>query len=88
MQIGSETIRAIVERPLRQSEIEGLLRGLDETGKMQFFYRIAVLMRRTSAIAADPADRPFQIHLNGGKIFRSAPPAPDRDGVWKLQGAY
>ncbi len=73
MQIGPETIRAIVERPLSQSEIEGLLRGLDEAGKAQLFFRMAELVRRSSAVA---------------DIFRSTPPAPDRDGVWTVQSKY
>lgn len=56
MQIGPETIRAIVERPLSQSEIEGLLHGLNETEKAQLFIRMAEVVRRTSAVA-DIANR-------------------------------
>ena len=56
MQIGPETLRALVERPLTQSEIEGLLRGLNETDKAQLFLRLAEVARRSSAIA-DIANR-------------------------------
>ena len=56
MQIDLESLRAIVERPLSQSEIERLLRGLDEPGKAQLFFRMADMVRRTSAIA-DIANR-------------------------------
>lgn len=56
MQIGPEAIRAIVERPLNQSEIGGLLWGLDETEKVQLFFHMAEVVRRSSAIA-DIANR-------------------------------
>lgn len=56
MQIGTETIRDILDHPLHQADIEKLLRGLNETEKAQLFYRIAELARRTSAIA-DIANR-------------------------------
>lgn len=56
MQIGTETIRGIVDRPLQQADVEKLLRGLNEAEKAQLFLRIADLVRRTSAIA-DIANR-------------------------------
>ena len=56
MQIGPESIRAIVERPLSQTEIGGLLWGLDESEKVQLFFHMAEVVRRTSAIA-DIANR-------------------------------
>ncbi|MGP1677162.1 MAG: GAF domain-containing protein [Burkholderiales bacterium] len=56
MRIGPEAIRAIVERPLSQAEIGGLLQGLDETGKAQLVFHLAEIVRRTSAIA-DIANR-------------------------------
>ncbi len=56
MQIGPETLRDIVERPLTQSEVEGLLRGLDEAEKAQLFLRMAELVRRNAAVA-DIANR-------------------------------
>jgi hypothetical protein len=42
MEIGPETIRTIVERPLSQSEFEGLLRGLDDAGKAQLLSRVCL----------------------------------------------
>ncbi len=56
MQIGPEALRTIVERPLGQAEIAGLLRGLDETAKARLFSQMAELVRRTSAVA-DIANR-------------------------------
>ncbi len=56
MQIGPETLRDIVDRPLSQSEVEGLLRGLDEAAKAQLFLRMAELVRRNAAVA-DIANR-------------------------------
>jgi len=56
MQIGFETIREILEHRLRQEDIEQLLRGLDEPGKAELFYRITEMLRRTSALA-DIANR-------------------------------
>jgi len=56
MQVGAETVRTIVERPLSQSELEELLRGLDEAGKAQLFCELAGLARRTAAVA-DIANR-------------------------------
>ncbi|TSA16639.1 MAG: adenylate/guanylate cyclase domain-containing protein [Betaproteobacteria bacterium] len=56
MKIGADTIRTILERPLSQSEMEGLLRGLDEGEKVQLFVRMAELARRASAVA-DIANR-------------------------------
>jgi adenylate cyclase len=56
MQVDTEDMRAIVERPLSPSEIEALLRGLDESGKAQLFSRMAELVRRASAVA-DVANR-------------------------------
>jgi len=56
MEIGPETIRTIVERPLSQSEIERLLRGLDDAGKAQLVLRMAEAVRRASAVA-DIANR-------------------------------
>ncbi len=56
MEIGPETIRSIVERPLSQSEIERLLRGLDDAGKAQLLLRMAEAVRRASAVA-DIANR-------------------------------
>ena len=56
MEIGPETIRTIVERPLSQSEIERLLRGLDDAGKAQLLLRMAEAVRRASAVA-DIANR-------------------------------
>src|SRR3989304_2952041 len=56
MQIGPETIRAIVERPLSQTEVGRLLWGLDEAGKAQLLFHMAELVRRSSAIA-DIANR-------------------------------
>src|SRR5665647_1215381 len=56
MQISPETIRAIVDRPLSQAEIERLLRGLDDAGKAQLLLRMAELVRRSSAVA-DLANR-------------------------------
>jgi adenylate cyclase len=56
MQIGTETARAIVEGSLSPSEIEALLRGLDEAGRAQLFARMAELARRASSVA-DIANR-------------------------------
>ncbi len=56
MQIGTETIRDILDHPLQQADIEKLLHGLNEAEKAQLFFRIADLVRRTSAIA-DIANR-------------------------------
>src|ERR1035438_391520 len=56
MQIGTETIRDILDHPLHQADIEKLLRGLNDTEKAQLFFHIAELVRRTSAIA-DIANR-------------------------------
>src|SRR5512133_2527545 len=56
MESGPETIRTIVERPLSQSDIEGLLRGLDDAGKAQLLLRMAEAVRRSSAVA-DIANR-------------------------------
>ena len=56
MQIGTESVRAILERPLSATEIEALLRGLDDSGKAQLFARIADMARRASAVA-DIANR-------------------------------
>jgi adenylate cyclase len=56
MPIDFETIRAIVERPLSQAEVEDLLRGLDDSEKAQLFLRLADVARRSSAVA-DIANR-------------------------------
>ena len=56
MQIGLEMIRAIVEHPLSASEMEALLRGLDEAEKAQLFSQLAELARRNAAVA-DIANR-------------------------------
>ena len=56
MQIGTETIRDILDHRLNQADIEKLLRGLNETEKAQLFLRIAEQVRRASAIA-DIANR-------------------------------
>ena len=56
MQIGVETIREILEHRLHQEDIEKLLQGLDESGKVQLFLRITELLRRSSALA-DIANR-------------------------------
>src|ERR1039457_3607989 len=51
MQIGTQTIRDILDRPLHQADIEKLLRGLNEAEKAQLFLRLAELVRSTSAVA-------------------------------------
>lgn len=56
MQIGTDTIRDLLDHPLHQADIEKLLRGLNETEKAQLFFRIAELVRPTSAVA-DIANR-------------------------------
>lgn len=56
MQFDLETTRALAERPLSQSEIEGLLHGLSESEKARLFFHMAELVRRNSAIA-DIANR-------------------------------
>lgn len=56
MQIGTETIRTLVERPLSQAEVEKLLDGLDQAGRAQLFLRLAEVVRRTSAVV-DIANR-------------------------------
>ncbi|HEY5292216.1 MAG TPA: GAF domain-containing protein [Burkholderiales bacterium] len=56
MQIGTQTIRDILDRPLHQADIEKLLRGLNEAEQAQLFCRMAELVHRTSAIA-DIANR-------------------------------
>ena len=56
MQIGTETIRDILDHPLHQADIEKLLRGLNETEKAELVFHIAEQVRRTSAIA-DIANR-------------------------------
>jgi len=56
MQTGLEAIRAIVERPLSQSEIGKLLWGLGEAEKAQLFWQMAEVVRRSSAVA-DIANR-------------------------------
>ncbi|MCM2290424.1 MAG: GAF domain-containing protein [Sulfuritalea sp.] len=56
MQIGVDTIREILEHRLNQEDIEKLLQGLDESGKVQLFLRISELLRRSSALA-DIANR-------------------------------
>lgn len=56
MQIGVDTIREILEHRLNQEDIEKLLQGLDESGKVQLFLRITELLRRSSALA-DIANR-------------------------------
>jgi len=38
------------------------------------------------ALAAHPQDQASKIYLNRCKQFSSAPPAPDWDGVWTMQG--
>ena len=40
----------------------------------------------SDALAANPADGPSRIYLERCNIFRNAPPAPDWDGVWTVQG--
>jgi len=56
MQIGTDAIRDILDHPLRQADIEKLLRGLNEAEKAQLFLRIAESERRAAAIA-DIANR-------------------------------
>ena len=56
MEIGPETLRTIIERPLSDAEIDGLLRGLDEAGKAKLFAQLAEQARRTAAVA-DIANR-------------------------------
>jgi adenylate cyclase len=40
------------------------------------------------ALAANPKDGPSRIYLERCNIFRSAPPAPDWDGVWTIPSKY
>ncbi|MCX7155788.1 MAG: GAF domain-containing protein [Rhodocyclales bacterium] len=56
MQIGFENIREILDHHLHQEDFERLLQGLDEAGKAELFYRIAELLRRTTALV-DIANR-------------------------------
>ena len=50
MQIGVDIIREILEHRLHQEDIEKLLQGLDESGKVQLFFQITELLRRSSAL--------------------------------------
>ena len=52
MKIVTDIIRDILDHPLHQADIEKLLNGLNEAEKVRLFYRLADLVRRTSAIAA------------------------------------
>ncbi len=56
MQIGLDKLRQIIERPLGQAEMDDLLRGLDDAGKVELFGRLAELARRSAAVA-DIANR-------------------------------
>ena len=56
MQIDFEIIRGILERRLRQTDIERLLGGLSDAEKTQLLIRITELVRRTTALV-DVANR-------------------------------
>jgi adenylate cyclase len=56
MQFDLETVRSIIDRPRSQSEISGLLWGLDESQKAQVFFLMAEAARRSEAVA-DIANR-------------------------------
>ena len=56
MQIDFEIIRGILERRLRQTDIERLLGGLSDAEKTQLLIRITELVRRTAALV-DVANR-------------------------------
>ena len=53
MQIDFEIIRGILERRLRQTDIERLLGGLSDAEKTQLLIRITELVRRTTALVDD-----------------------------------
>ncbi len=56
MEVNFEIIRGILERRLRQADIERLLGGLSDTEKTQLLIRITELVRRTTALV-DVANR-------------------------------
>lgn len=71
--------------PRREEALEAFTAGLSRYRKREWESASGCFR---DALAANPKDGPSRIYLERCNIFRSAPPAPDWDGVWTMQSKY